>query len=108
MELMEQAKLLDITTDTIEMIREEFPELAEPAGDQLNDQVKRCIHTAKYSYKISSFDALQDFTVLCFQYAVLLETVMPPDLLELLTWPDMKDDEKISETRNLLARNYHD
>ena len=91
-------RLDKVVKNTWTIAEEEFTGFL--TGNQEADRqlIKKQIHKAYYTFRISSFDALEDFALLSLQYPVLVQEPLPPELLRVLDWPGLPDKIKIDET----------
>ena len=106
MKLIEKSRVSDIVGDTYQLLLDEFSELVTTTNEALYKWVKERIQMGTTQYKLTSFDALQDYVILALQYQNVLVVKLPNDLESILTWPGMKDADKIAETEKLLLRKY--
>lgn len=106
LEQLALGRLDKVVKKTWTIAEEEFTEFL--SGNQEADRllIKKQIHKAYYMFRISSFDALEDFALLSLQYPVLLEEPLPADLMRIMDWPGLPDKIKIDETEKLLTENY--
>ena len=105
-EIMRVAKLEKVVKQTIDIIKEEFPELMTLSEADINQVVSDQIKAGSGIYKIKSFDLLEDFAILSLQWPILLQQPLPNDLKKVLTWPNMNEHDKIAELEKLLNSKY--
>ena len=103
---MRRIKLEQVIKRTFELLRDEFHEFDSLPDHSLQATIRRQIMLASVTFKIKSFDLLEDFVVLSLQKPVLMEQPLPGDLQRILTWPGMDQNDKMNELERLLNSKY--
>ena len=105
-EKMEAVKLDKVIRQTCATIKEEFPELIKETEDAFQKKVDLLIREASDTYKIKSFESLEDYVILVLQRPVIIEKPVPADILRILKWPGMSESDKMSELNILIEKKY--
>lgn len=105
-EMMRVAKLEKVVKVTMDTIKLEFPELVTLSESEINQVVSNQIKIGSSIYKIKAFDLLEDFAILSLQRPILLQNPLPDDLNNILTWPNMEENDKLAELEKLLNSKY--
>ncbi len=105
-EAMRNIKLEQVIKRTFELLRDEFHEFDSLSDHSLLATIQGQIMLASATFKIRSFDLVEDFVVLSLQKPVLVEQPLPEDLQRILTWPNMDENDKMNELESLLNSKY--